>query len=114
MSLTLGDLIAQSGVKDIDKECSNNDILEFGDFCDPWELVGRFLGLNEAELSAIAEDNHTVSLRRLGALQKWKSKFAFRATYRVLIDALLKCGKAHQGLQICQIVAQKEGRHWLS
>ena len=109
-TLKVEDLIAKSGVKNIDKECSDNDILEFGDFCDPWELVGKYLRLGESELSAIAEDNRTVSLRRLGVLQKWKSKLAFKATYRVLIDALLKCGKAHQALQVCQILAQREGR----
>ena len=110
MSLKVEDLIAESGVKNIDKECSDNDILEFGDFCDPWELVGTYLQLNQAEISAIAEDYRRVSLRRLGVLQKWKSKLAFKATYRVLIDALLKCGKAHQALQVCQILAQREGR----
>jgi hypothetical protein len=112
MSLTLEveELIARSGVKSINKECSDEDILAFGDICDPWELVGKFLELSEPEISAIAEDNRTASLRRLGVLQKWKSKFAFKATYRVLITALLKCKKADQAWKVCQILAQKEGK----
>ena len=109
MSLTLEDLIARSGVKNINKECTDEDILAFGDFCDPWQLVGVFLGLDTAQLSAIDEDNRTVSLKRLGTLQKWKSRFAFNATYRVLINALLRCGKADRALKVCQILAQKEG-----
>lgn len=110
LTLEVEDLIAKSGVKNIDKECSDNDILEFGDFCDPWELVGKHLPLSQAEISAIAEDNRTASLRRLGVLQKWKSKLAFKATYRVLIDALLKSGNADLALKVCQILAQREGR----
>ena len=110
MSLTLEDLIAQFGVKNIDKKCSDEDILAFGDFCDPWEEVGRFLGLSAADISAIAEDHRTTSLRRLGVLQKWKSRFAFKATYRALITALLKCKKADQACQVCQILAQREGK----
>ena len=109
MSLTLEDLVAQFGVKNINKECSDEDILAFGDFCDPWEEVGRFLGLSPPDISAIAEDHRTASLKRLGVLQKWKSKFAFKATYSVLITALLKCGKADRACQVCQILAQKEG-----
>ena len=109
MSLTLKDLIAKSGVKNVDRECTNEDILAFGDFCDPWMEVGLYLGLDSAELSAIDEDNRTVSLKRLGTLQKWKSRLAFKATYRELITALLKCGKTDQALKVCQILAQKEG-----
>ena len=111
MSLSLEDIIAQSGVRNIDKECSDEDILAFGDYCDPWRQVGLFLGLNNALLNAIDGDHRTVSLKRLGTLQKWKEKFAFRATYKVLINALLKCEKADQALQVCKILAQKEGSY---
>ena len=107
MSLTLEDLIAEYGVKNIDKECSDEDILAFGEFCDPWEEVGKFLGLSPADISAITEDHRTASLRRLGVLQKWKSRFAFKATYRALITALLKCKKADEARKVCHI-AQKE------
>ena len=109
MSLTLEDLIAKSGVKNVDRECTGEDILAFGDFCDPWRQVGLYLGLDRAELNAIDEDYRTVSLKRLGTLQEWKSRFAFNATYRVLITALLECGKADHALKVCQILALKEG-----
>ena len=109
MSFTLKDLIARSGVRDIDKECSDEDILAFGDFCDPWKQVGLHLGLTEAQLSAIDEENRTVSLKRLAVLQKWKSRFAFRATYRALVNALLKCEKTDEARKVCNTLAQKEG-----
>lgn len=110
MSLSLEALIAQSGVRNIDIECSAEDILAFGDLCDPWEEVGLFLGLTNAQLNAINGENRTVSLKRLGTLQKWKEQFAFKATYRALINALLKCKKTDKALKVCQIRAQKEGR----
>ena len=109
MSLTVDDLVAQSGVKNIDEECSDADILQFGDFCDPWKQVGLYLHLTKAQLSAIDDDNRTVSMKRLGVLQKWKEMNAFKATYRVLIEALLKCGKTDTALKVCEIVAQKQG-----
>ena len=109
MSLTLEDLIAEFGVKNIDKECSDEDILAFKDFCDPWEEVGTALRLSAADISAIAEDHRIASLRRLGVLQKWKSKFAFKATYRALITALLECNKGDKARQVYRILAQKTG-----
>ena len=109
MSLSVDDLIAQSGVWNIDSECSDVDIRDFADFCDPWRQVGLHLGLTKGQLNAIDEDNRTVSLKRLGVLQKWKEMFVFKATYRVLIEALLKCGKADTALQVCNTLAQRQG-----
>lgn len=70
--------------------------------------MGRFLGLSLSDISAIAEDHRTASLRRLGVLQKWKSRFTFKATYRALITALPKCNKTDQACQVCQILAQRK------
>ena len=109
MSLSVDDLIAQSGVWNIDSECSDVDIRDFADFCDPWRQVGLHLGLTNGQLNAIDEDNRTVSLKRLGVLQKWKEMFVFKATYRVLIEALLKCGKADTALRVCNTLAQRQG-----
>ena len=86
-------MIAQSGVRDIDKERTDEDILAFGEFCDPWKQVGLHLGLTGAQLNAIDEENRTVSLKCSAILQRWKSIFAFRAAYRALVNALLKCEK---------------------
>ena len=110
MSVTLEDLIVLYGVKNIDRKCTDEDILALGNFCDPWELVGRFLGLDPPEISGIAEDNRTAPLRRLAVLKSWKSKFTFKATYRALITALLKCGKANLASKVCEILAEKEGK----
>ena len=110
MSVTLEDLIALYGVKNIDRECTDEDILALGDFCDPWKLVGEFLGLSLSEINGIGEDNQTAPLRRLAVLQSWKSKFAFKATYRALITALLKCKKADLASKVCKTLAEKEGK----
>ena len=43
-------------------------------------------------------------------LQKWKSKFAFKATYRNLIQALLDSGKGDHAEEVCKLL-QKLGKH---
>ena len=110
MSITLEQLIVKYGVKNIDTECTDDDILSLGDLCDPWNLVGRHLGLTESQLSAIDEDNLKVDLKRLGVLHKWRSLNAFQATYRKLVEALLRCGKVDKALKVCQALAKKESK----
>ena len=75
-------------------------------FCDPWESIGRHLGLNDAIINGIKEDSSTAEKRRTVMLQLWKEKFAHKATYRVLIQALIDCGRAQQALELCQKIKE--------
>ena len=101
------DLVAEAGVKNIDQECCNKDLLHLADFCYPWQVVGGHLKLSELELGDIDDDNKSSELKRLGVLQKWKQK-SFKATYRVLVGALISCKRNQQALKVCQYLARKE------
>ena len=107
--LTVEDLAVQAGVRDLDQQCCDDDLLVLSELCDPWKLIGQHLKLTQAQISAIDVDNRTTALKRLGALQRWKETFAFKATHRVLVSALLACGKTQQALDVCKILAQKQG-----
>ena len=108
MSLSVEDLAAKAGVVDINTECSKDDILSLASYCDPWQLIGQRLGLTPAQISAIDGDNRNTDLKRLGALQKWKEMCVFKATYRVLVEALIDCDKGQQAMEVCKHLAQKE------
>ena len=110
-AFTVDDLVRKAGVKNIDQECTNDDFLALSDLCDPWKLVGSHLRLSQSQLSAISEENKSTALKRLTVLQRWKESFAFKATYRVLVAALLSCGKADQALKVCKVLAQKQGMY---
>ena len=71
------------------------------EFCDPWEEIGYHLRLAKSKINCIKEDNATTEKRRIGTLQEWKERFAHRATYRVLIEALIGSGRAQQALDLC-------------
>jgi hypothetical protein len=111
MSLTVEDLAAKARILDIDRECNKADFLSLAKFCDPWELIARHLGLSQAQISAIDGDNRSTDLKRLGSLEKWKEMRVFKATYRVLVGALVDCGKVQQALEVCQYLAQKESTY---
>lgn len=109
-AFTVEDLVRKTGVRNIDQECTNEDFLALADLCDPWNLVGHYLKLTPSQLSAIDSDSRTTGLKRLALLQKWKESFAFKATYKVLVSALLSCGKTVQALEVCEVLARKQGR----
>ena len=76
------------------------------EFCDLWESIGHHLGLNDAIINGIKEDNSTAEKRRTAMLQLWKERFAHKATYRVLIQALIDSGRAQQALELCHKIKE--------
>ena len=117
--ITIDELVVQAGIEviNLDQQCNNDDFLTLYEFCDPWELIGQHLKLTRSQISAVDGDNKTMDQKRLGLLQKWKDTFAHKATYRVLVTALLACGKAEQALEVCKTLAlaqQKQGELYLN
>ena len=108
--ITIDELVVQAGIEeiDLDKQCHNDDFLSLYELCDPWELIGQHLKLTQSQISAVDGDNKTTDQKRLGLLQKWKDTFTYKATYRVLVTALLACGKAEQTLEVCKTLAQEK------
>ena len=107
MSITIDDVCAKAGVS-ADRlaqfEYTDDDILAGGlaDICDPWNLVGKHLGLGETELSAISGDYRTVQERRVAVLQTRRDG-RLDGTYLLLVKALLSCKKVQQALKVCRV-----------
>ena len=95
----------------LSKECSDAVSHDLADFCIKWKLIGERVGLKEADLSAVDGDNRTVKEKRVGMLKEWKSRFAFKATYRALIEALLAEGRSTDAIEACRVIRAAEG--WL-
>ena len=77
------------------------------EFCDPWESIGYHLQLTSSNISAIKNDNNTTEMMRIDTLKKWKEMFAHRATYRILIEALIESKRAQQALEVCRKLKQE-------
>ena len=107
MSITVEDVCAKAGVSAerlAQFEYTDDNILAGGlaDVCDPWNLVGRHLGLGDAELNAIDGDCRTVEEKRVAVLQKRRDG-RLDGTYLLLVKALVSCKKVHQALKVCQV-----------
>ena len=109
--LTLQDIATQAGLKwlDIlDQECSQQVLLSLAKHCVEWQFIGFQLDLTKADIVAVNGDYGSVDEKRFGMLGRWKEKFAFKATYRVLIEALLSCGKALDAVEACKVIASSK------
>ena len=90
--------------EDIDKEVSDEHILEIYSQLEKWRIVAAHLGLTEADVKVI--EHRTGSdeqLMRLFMLQQWKSKklFVGQATCQVLLEALIKSNCSESAVQVC-------------
>ena len=97
------------GLDVLSKECSDAVSLDLANFCVEWKSIGMRVGLTEGDLTAINGDNGTVKEKRVGMLKQWKSKFAFKATYRALIEALLAVGRSAEAIEACEVIKAAEG-----
>ena len=70
-----------------------------------WRRVAPYLKLNDSEVDEVDLDGKSELEKRLKTLQKWKRKFAFKATNKRLIEALLECGRADHAEKVCKLLA---------
>ena len=73
-----------------------------------WQLTGFHLELTKSEITAVDGDCRSIDEKRIGMLVRWKEKFAFKATYRVFIEALLSCGKASDAVDACRAIVSSK------
>ena len=109
--LTLQDVATQAGIKSLDildQECSQQVLLSLAKHCVDWQLIGFHLELMKADIVAVDGDYRSVGEERVGMLERWKEKFAFKATYRVLIAALLSCGKTSDAIEGCKAIVSSK------
>ena len=109
--LTLQDVASQAGLQQLDtldQECSQQVLLNLAKHCVEWQLIGFHLELPKADIVAVDGDYRSIEEKRIGMLGRWKEKFAFKATYRVLIEALFSCGKASDAIEACKVITSRK------
>ena len=89
-----------------DKErCTDEQIREIADRIDNWEDLAPFLELTKTDIQAIRNDHAANDkLQRRAALNKWKQKKGFKATYAALLKALLKSERKDLACEVCELV----------
>jgi len=108
--VTLDELCMEVGVTlhQLNKPCSSEHIQDIALFLDSWRNVAPRLGLSDAEVEAAEMDANSEVERRRKILATWSARFAFKAKYRVLIEALLKIGRADQAEKVCRVLVPQQ------
>ena len=91
---------------DIDKEVSDEHIFEFYGLIKKWKVVAAHLYLTVEEIDVICNDAPKWSHEMLipfYILGEWKGKKRLdkAATYRVLLETLIRCKCSESAMQIC-------------
>ena len=68
-----------------------------------WRRVAPHLGLDKTDIEEI-ESKKIESEKRLEMLQKWKLKYSYLATFKVLVQVLLKLRCAEHALKVCKLL----------
>ena len=92
----------------LDREVSEEHLREVSRVIDEHEIVGPELGLSDQEMTTISSDVKKHDVRKMEMLKKWKRKHLWKATYRKLIEALLKCSRADHAQDVCKLLVQSK------
>ena len=110
--ITLSDLVGQFNVPQdsLNRKFTDEHALQFSVNLTTWERLAPHLGLSKQQIEAIKRDNNSEEEKRAATLKKWKECFAFRATYRNLIEALLAIERADLASDLCELIASPQGK----
>ena len=104
--ITLDELLKEVGLtpKQLEEKCTNEHLHNIALSLKSWRTLAPHLGL---EVDAVDRDAHGEEEKKQKCLESWKAKFAFKATYRVLVEALLKIGNADQAEEVCRLLVSQ-------
>ena len=102
----LGDLVRHCDIQSssLDEEVTNAYFFEISRYLSEWKLIASKAGLTDDEVAAIEEDNSKAERKRISFLETWKQKFAMKATYRALIESLLRIKRVEDARGVCQVL----------
>ena len=114
MAVSLDELLRESRLSKaaLEQRCSEEHITRFSEFLD-WRKVAPYLEIKKQEQEDIDRDFKTESEKRIKCLRKWKEIHAFKATYLMLVEALLMVRLADQAEKICKFVRKSVNGQYL-
>ena len=112
-AITLEDLLEEVGIhpEKLNASISDDHLRAIAIFLTSWRNVATYLELSENDLDDVEQEGKDEQDKRLKALQKWKGKWCFRATYKKLVEVLLQLAKADIAEKVCHLLKGKSKPH---
>ena len=92
----------------------DDHLAKIANWISEWQAISPFLGLTDAEEKEILESTHSVQVRRMSMLRKWKQKLGLEATYKRLCRVFKDCERVDLVDKIKQLPFTVEGNRHLS
>lgn len=108
--VTLDELLKEVGISptQLNKPCTREHLQDIVLFLESWRTVARHLGLSKVQVEDVECDASAEKEKRQAFLESWKAKLGFKATYMVIVEALLKMGRADQAEQVCRVLVPQQ------
>ena len=105
-AITLEELSEQVGVypEKLNESISDDHLLEIALFLSSWRTVIPYLSLSEMDVNDVEQGGNNEKDKRLKALQRWKGKCGFKATYKKLVEVLLSLAMADVAEKVCHLL----------
>ena len=88
----------------LNESISDEHLREIAILLTSWRKVATHLELGENDLDDVEREEKDEQMKKLKALQKWKRKIGFKATYRKLVEVLLSLAMADVAEKICLLL----------
>ena len=105
-AITLEELLKEVGLcpEKLNDSISDDHFREITLFLTSWRTVASHLDLNQNDLEDAERGGKNVKDKSLKALQIWRSKFGFKATYKKLVKVLLSLAMADGAEKVCKLL----------
>ena len=105
-TITLEELLKEVGLcpKKLNESIIDDHLREIALFLTSWRTVASYLHLDENDLEDAEQGGRNMKDKGLKALQIWKGKFGFKATYRKLVEVLLSLSMADVAEKVCHLL----------
>ena len=108
--VTVDELLKEVGIThmQLEEKCTNEHLHNTALFLKSWRTLAPHLGLSDSEVEVVERDAHGEEEKRQKFLESWKANFGLKATYRVLVEAFLKIGRADQAEDVCRLLVSEQ------
>ena len=105
-AITLDELLKETKIchEKLNQSTSNERLCDIALILTSWRTIAQYLGLSKTDVDAVEQDGKNEQDKRLIALQRWKGKFGFKATYKKLLEVLLLLSMADVAEKICHLL----------
>ena len=107
-AVSVQDLVEHCGLEEswLEREITGRCFHDLSRYLSDWRKLAPSLNLSRTDVDDIERDNPRAEAKRESFLERWEQK-SVKATYRALVDALLRIERVNDAKGVCQLLKGK-------